>query len=154
MNREEIVKELFDLRDEKYAEMQKKIIPNVGPERIIGVRTPALRDLAKKLAKEEDIRFFLQSLPHEYFDEDQLHAFIISLEKDFDQCIADTEAFLPYVNNWATCDQLSPKAFAKQPERLLPYIEKWIASDEIYTIRFGENGLYWVLPLRTTGVPL
>ena len=137
MKREEIVKELFELRDEKYALMQEKIIPNVDPERIIGVRTPALRDFAKRLAREDDTCIFLKNLPHEYFDEDQLHAFVISLEKDFDQCLADTEAFLPYVNNWATCDQLSPKAFGKQPERLLPHIRKWIASDETYTVRFG-----------------
>lgn len=141
MKRSEIVKELRALSDEKYAAMQKKIIPNVDPERIIGVRTPALRDLAKTIYREEDTGEFLHLLPHEYFDEDQLHAFIICLEKDFDQCIVDTEAFLPYINNWATCDQLSPKAFQKEPQRLLPYIEKWIVSDEPYTVRFGVGML-------------
>ena len=127
------------MRDEKYAAGQVKIIPSVAPERIIGVRTPALRDYAKELYadKEKETGAFLNELPHRYFDEDQLHAFIISLEKDFDKCIAEVEKFLPYVDNWATCDQLSPKAFKKQPEKLLPYIDKWLASGRTYTVRFA-----------------
>ncbi len=137
MNRDEIVEELFRLRDEKYAAMQVKIIPTVEPDRIIGVRTPELRVFAKELSKDPDISDFLKALPHRYFDEDQLHAFVISLEKDFDRCIEETEAFLPFIDNWATCDQLSPKAFKKDPEKLLPCICKWIASDRTYTVRFA-----------------
>ncbi len=109
--------------------------------RIIGVRTPQLRLFAKRLYKEPDTDSFLSELPHKYFDEDQLHAFIISLEKDFDICIAKVEAFLPYVDNWATCDQMSPKAFKKDPERLLPYIDEWIRSDKTYTVRFAVGML-------------
>ena len=97
MNRDEIVAELFRLQDKKYAAFQAKLIPTVETDRIIGVRTPELRTFAKKLAKDEDIASFLTALPHQYFDEDQLHAFVISLEKDFDKCIVEIEAFLPFI---------------------------------------------------------
>lgn len=139
--KQKIVEELFQLQDKEYAAMQEKIIPTVSPERIIGVRTPALRDLAKELAKDPGVKDFLNCLPHKYFDEDQLHAFVISLEKDFDKCVAQVEAFLPYVDNWATCDQMSPKAFKKSPEKLLPYIRKWIGSDKVYVVRFAVGML-------------
>ena len=137
MNREKIVAELFRLQDKKYAAMQAKIVPTVDPDRIIGVRTPELRTFAKELFKDGDTAAFLTSLPHQYLDENQLHAFVISLEKDFDKCVAEVETFLPYIDNWATCDQLSPKVFKKVPERLLTYICTWIKSDQIYTVRFA-----------------
>ena len=137
MNREEIVKELFNMRDENYALLQAKIIPTVASERIIGVRTPELRIFAKRLHKDPEITAFLSGTPHQYFDEDQLHAFVISLEKDFDKCITEVDSFLPFVDNWATCDQLSPKVFKKEPEKLLPYIDGWIKSDKTYTVRFA-----------------
>lgn len=101
------------------------------------MRTPALRALAKTLVKEGAASAFLDDLPHRYFDENQLHAFIVSLENDFATCIKEVEAFLPHVNNWATCDQLLPKAFKKEPGALLPYIKKWIRSKETYTVRFA-----------------
>ena len=137
MNRDDIVAELFRLQDKTYAAFQAKLIPTVDTDRIIGVRTPELRTFAGKLVKDEDITSFLTSLPHQYFDEDQLHAFVISLEKDFDKCIAEVDAFLPFIDNWATCDQLSPKVFKKEPEKLLPYIYTWIKSDKVYTVRFA-----------------
>ena len=137
MKREDIVSRLLELKDDGYAAMQAKLIPTVDPGRIIGVRTPALRALAKEVSRDEDTDIFLKSLPHEYFDEDQLHAFIISREKDFDKCVKEFETFLPFIDNWATCDQPSPKAFTKEPERLLPYIRKWIKSDKVYTVRFA-----------------
>ena len=137
MNREEIVAELFRMQDKDYALMQTKIIPTVASDRIIGVRTPALRTFAKSLYKDSDINAFLSCVPHQYFDEDQLHAFVLSLEKDFDKCIAEVDAFLPYIDNWATCDQLSPRVFKKEPEKLLPYIQSWIKSDRTYTVRFA-----------------
>ena len=141
MNRDEITAELFRLREEEYAALQRRIIPTAGPNRIIGIRTPALRNLARDLFKDADVGAFLTDLPHQYFEENQLHAFIISLEKDFGRCIAEVEAFLPYVDNWATCDQLSPKAFKKEPESLLPYIRAWIRSDKTYTVRFAVGML-------------
>ena len=137
MNRDMIVAELFRLQDRKYAAFQAKLIPTIPADKIIGVRTPELRNFAKKLSADEGIDVFLESLPHQYFEEDQLHAFVISLEKDFDQCVGEVEAFLPFVDNWATCDQLSPKAFKKEPEKPLPYIETWLKSDKVYTIRFA-----------------
>lgn len=141
MNREEIVAELYRLQDNKYAAFQGKLIPSVDKSRIIGVRTPEIRILAKKVFRDQDTASFLTSLPHEYFDEDQLHAFVVSLEGDFDTCIEQVERFLPFVDNWATCDQLSPKVFRKEPERLLPYIREWIRSDQVYTVRFAVGML-------------
>ena len=137
MNREEIVAELFRLQDKKYAAFQAKLIPTIPEDKIIGVRTPELRAFAKELSADEGKDAFLAALPHQYFEEDQLHAFVISLDKDFDKCVAEVEAFLPFVDNWATCDQLSPKAFKKTPEKLLPHIETWLKSDKVYTVRFG-----------------
>ena len=141
MNRDEITAELFRMRDEDYALLQAKIIPTVRADRIIGVRTPALRAFAKELYGDGDTDGFLSCLPHRYFDEDQLHAFIISLEKDFDKCLARVCDFLPYIDNWATCDQLSPKAFKKTPERLLPSIRSWIGSGKTYAVRFAVGML-------------
>ena len=108
MNRDEIVEELFRMQDKDYAALQAKIIPSAAADRIIGVRTPALRAFAKRLSKDNDVKVFLSNLPHQYFDEDQLHAFVISLEKEFDKCIEEVEAFLP-----------------------------WIRSDKTYTVRFA-----------------
>ena len=137
MKRDEIVTELFKMRDADYAQFQGKLIPTVSSDRVIGVRTPALRAFAKDLYKDPDIDEFLCATPHQYFDEDQLHAFVISLEKDFDKCIALVEEFLPFIDNWATCDQLSPKCFKKEPEKLLSYIKVWIKSNHTYTVRFA-----------------
>ena len=137
MNEQEIISELFRKQDAAYAALQMKILPTVDPDRIIGVRTLNLRSFAKTLFNDKGTDSFLACLPHRYFDEDQLHAFIISLEKDFKKCISDVKRFLPYIDNWATCDQLSPKAFKKEPEKLLPYIRTWIRSDHTYTVRFA-----------------
>ena len=131
-----IIDELFNLKDEKYKELQAKIIPNISSDSIIGVRTPLLRDLSKKLVK-DDYSLFLNDLPHKYFDENQLHAFTISLLKDYGECIMYVNKFLPYVDNWATCDQMSPKVFKKNTDKLLDQIKVWIKSNETYTIRFG-----------------
>ena len=134
---EAVRKELFSLQDTKYREMQVRIIPTVKPERIIGVRTPELRRMAKELGGCEGIDVFLNDLPHRYFDENQLHAFILSGMKDYAECLAALERFLPYVDNWATCDQMSPKVFRKHRTELLQLIKKWIASGETYIMRFG-----------------
>ncbi len=129
--------ELFTLQDKKYAAFQAKLIPNIDPGSVIGVRTPELRALAKRLYRETDTSEFLNTLPHRYFDENQLHAFLLSEEKAFEKCIGGVEKFLPYIDNWATCDQLSPKVFRKHKEELLVHIRNWIVSDKTYTIRFG-----------------
>lgn len=132
-----ILQRLYEQQDLKYREFQAKLTPSLTIEDFIGVRTPALRSMAKEIAKTEEKEPFYRELPHRYFDENQLHAFLLSEEKDFAYCIKELELFLPYMNNWATCDQCSPKIFKKYREELLPYIEKWLRSDHTYTIRFG-----------------
>lgn len=133
----EIETELFALQDEKYRDFNASLVPTLDKNSFIGVRSPELRRLAKKYAKDERIEAFLFALPHKYQEENTLHGFIISLEKDFDKAIAETERFLPYINNWAVCDGISPKVFAKNKPELLEYIKKWIKSDETYTVRFA-----------------
>ena len=137
MINEEIKDELFRLKDTKYRDFQIKLIPGKTLDDMIGVRTPDLRKYAKQLAKREDVNDFLNTLPHQYFDEDQLHAFILCEMKDYDQCIKKVSAFLPFVDNWATCDQMSPKIFKKHKEELLVKIDEWLASKNTYTVRFA-----------------
>lgn len=137
----EIVDHLYELRDEEYAKFQSNLTPTLTAEDYIGVRTPLLRKYAKEIAKSEEYidlkETFLKELPHKYFDENQLHAFIISEEKDYEKCMQMLEEFLPYVNNWATCDQMSPKIFKKHLPELSVKTSEWIDSDLTYTIRFG-----------------
>ncbi|WP_034449027.1 DNA alkylation repair protein [Butyrivibrio sp. AE2032] len=137
MIKDDIFKELERLQDKGYREMQITIIPTVDAGSIIGVRTPALRALAKEITKRDDVALFLDDLPHKYFEEDQLHAFILSGMKDAEKCIELVDRFLPYVNNWATCDQMSPKVFRKNKELLLGYVDRWIKSDLTYVKRFA-----------------
>ena len=144
-----ILSRLFAMQDVQYRDFQSKLIPNVPPDLFIGIRTPDLRKYARELYKEEKdpaagsirqdsfLEAFLEDLPHQYFDENQLHAFVISEEKNFDVCIARIERFLPFADNWATCDQLSPKVFKKNRDALLPCLRKWISSDHTYTVRFA-----------------
>lgn len=134
---EELRAELFANQDTKYRDFQSKLTPSIEQGTTIGVRTPALRKIAKAFAKRDDVEQFLQNLPHQYFDENQIHAFIIAEIKDFDQCISELQRFLPYVDNWATCDQMSPKSFKKHHNQLLPYLMEWIKSDDTYTVRFA-----------------
>ena len=141
MTLQDIRQRLFDLRDEQYAAFHRKLIPNIEARRVIGVRTPALRKLAKEVAREPVAADFLNALPHDYYDENQLHAFIVSGIKDFDECMRQTERFLPYVDNWATCDQLSPRVFSKQPEAVLQHAVGWMADEREYTVRFGIGRL-------------
>jgi 3-methyladenine DNA glycosylase AlkD len=134
---QEILDILNENKDETYAAFQRKLLPTLKPESIIGVRTPILRKLAKQFAGEDSCIQFLQECPHTYFEENQLHGFLISGRKDFGQCIEELEKFLPYINNWATCDQTSPKIFKKHRQELLPYITDWLESDHPYTVRFA-----------------
>ena len=133
----EIENELFALQDEKYRDFSASLVPTLDKKSFIGVRNPQVRTLAKKYAKDERIGEFLSTLPHKYQEENVLHGFIISLEKDFDKAILETERFLPYIDNWAVCDTTSPKVFAINKPALLTYIKKWIKSDEPYTVRFA-----------------
>ena len=138
---DEIRQSLFALQDIKYRDFQAKLIPGKDAQTMIGVRTPELRALAKQLLKREDTDEFLHELPHNYFDEDQLHAFIISGIRDYGKCMEELTRFLPYVDNWATCDQLAPKVFKKHKPELLLKIREWIRSDHTYTVRFATGML-------------
>lgn len=128
---------LFALKDEKYRDFTSALIPTVPKERIIGVRTPALRKLAKEICKRGEAEEFLRALPHEYYEEDNLHAFLIGEIKDYPRCMEELESFLPHVDNWATCDSLRPKVLRKHRAELLEKIRGWIASKHCYTCRFG-----------------
>ncbi|MBR3525510.1 MAG: DNA alkylation repair protein [Lachnospiraceae bacterium] len=141
MKNKELVDRLKSLQDPKYRDMQIKIIPSLDPESIIGVRTPDLRALAKELLRSGEYKAFLKELPHGYFEENQLHAFILSGIKDVDECMEELERFLPYVDNWASCDQMSPKIFKTHKDLLLSHIKNWIRSDRTYTVRFGVGML-------------
>ena len=129
-----ILSELLKIRDKKFAKFNAALVPTVKSEFVLGVRTPELRKYAKQLQNTE---IFLNKLPHMYFEENQIHAFILSKIRDFDICINMVNTFLPYIDNWATCDQLIPKAFAKNTDKLLPWIKKWIKSNHVYTVRFA-----------------
>lgn len=132
-----IAAELDRLRDERYASFQRSLIPTLPPEAIVGVRTPDLRKLAKAVARRADAPWFLADVPHALFEENQLHAFIVSGMRGYDETLAACEAFLPFVNNWATCDQFSPKALLERPDDTLTAIRRWMASGECYVVRFG-----------------
>ncbi len=134
---EEIREKLFSLQDKAYRDFQIKLIPGMEKDHMIGVRTPALRAFAKELRGRADLGDFLLALPHQYFDEDQLHAFLVSGMKDFGVCVEELGRFLPYIDNWATCDQLSPTCFKNHRRELREKIEGWLVSDQTYTVRFS-----------------
>ena len=128
---------LFELRDEKNAVFMARLVPTLSPESVLGVRMPDCRALAKELCRMPDIGEFLTDLPHRYLDENNLHALILNEEKDCAAAVAAIDAFLPYVDNWATCDALRPKAFKKHPSALPDECRRWMRSGATYTVRFG-----------------
>ncbi len=139
MNKAEeyVQKKLFEMRDEEYKNFQSKLIPTIDPEKIIGVRIPALRKFSKEILKSGFCEDFLKSLPHEYYDENNLHGFIIEKTNDYEKLIKELDKFLPYVDNWAACDLLRPKIFKMHKEKLLEKIKEWIKSERAYTVRFA-----------------
>lgn len=130
-------KQLFALQDKDYKIFQSKLMPSVKPDAVIGIRTPDLRRFARKFAKAEEASAFMEDLPHTYYEENNLHAFLIEAIGDFEKTVSALESFLPYVDNWATCDMMSPKIFTHHKAQLLPFIEKWLTSDHVYTARFA-----------------
>ena len=132
---------LFAMQDLKYRDFSAKLTPTLEKERIIGVRTPDLRKYAAELSKTEDAVAFMAILPHAYLEENNLHGFLIERIADYDACVAALDAFLPYVDNWATCDLISPKRFKRNLPRLIGEIRRWMASEHCYTIRFGVEML-------------
>lgn len=141
MTNSEILSLLFSLKDEEYKVFQSALMPTVSQNKIIGVRVPQLKKAALTIYKDGSYKQFLKTLPHKFYEQDNLHAFIINNIEDFDECIKQTESFLPFIDNWATCDGLRPKAFKKQPEKLLSHIYKWLQSEHSYTVRFAVECL-------------
>ncbi|MBR2477032.1 MAG: DNA alkylation repair protein [Clostridia bacterium] len=131
-----IRKTLISMGEEKYREFSSKLMPTVSKDKVIGIRTPILRKYAKDLENYDE---FLTDLPHKYFEEDNLHAFLIERERDFEKCIEMLDTFLPFVDNWATCDSMKPKVLKKEPEKLLVHIKRWIKSKDVYTVRYAIN---------------
>ena len=131
-----IRKTLLSMGEAEYKEFSSKLMPTVEKSKVIGIRTPLLRKFAKTI---EDYEGFMQTLPHEYYEENNLHAFLIERETDFEKCIEKLNAFLPYVDNWATCDSMKPKVLKKEPEKLLLNIKMWLGAEDIYTVRYAIN---------------
>lgn len=132
-----IREELFALQDLKYKEFHKRLIPTIDEDTIIGVRIPALRALVKEFSATEEAAEFMKELPHPYYEENNVHAFLIEKIKGYDTCIRELDKFLPYVDNWATCDSMAPKVLKKHLPELMDKIKEWLASDQIYTVRYG-----------------
>ena len=128
---------LLEMSEESYKNFQCKLMPTVESEKVLGIRIPKLRAFAKQLVRENAWEDFVSELPHNYFEENNLHAFLIERIKDYGNCIAEINRFLPYVDNWATCDSLDPRCFKKHRVELLDEIKKWVASSHTYTVRFG-----------------
>ena len=129
--------ELFALRDEWYRGFQCKLMPTVDESRVIGIRTPQLRNYARQIRDTAEAKEFLTLLPHKYYEENNLHGFLIEFFRDYDECVTALDRFLPFVDNWATCDSINPKVLGKNPERLIADIRRWLKSEDIYTVRFG-----------------
>ena len=138
---QEIRDRLFALQDPEYRLFQSKLMPTVDPACVIGVRIPALRKLSRELAGTEQAAAFVRQLPHDYYEENNLHGFLIASLRDYGETVAALEAFLPHVDNWATCDLLHPRAFDKRPEALPDQLFRWLQSDRTYTVRFAMGML-------------
>ena len=134
---EKLEEQLFEMQDLKYRDFHSKLLPGIDKETLIGIRTPMLRKFSREFAKTPEAEEFLQILPHRYYEENNMHMMIVTGIKDYETCLAEVKKFLPYINNWATCDLPAPKCFAKHREELLPEIRSWIASGATYTIRYG-----------------
>jgi len=132
---------LYRLQDSSYKEFQCKLMPTVDPDKVLGVRMPQLRKFAKQFEKIYDTESFLNTLPHEFYEEDNIHGILISGMRDYDQTIAALDRFLPYVDNWATCDLLSPESFRSHPAELIPQVKEWLSSGKVYTCRFAVGVL-------------
>ena len=137
----ELQQKLFELQDTKYRDFHSRLMPTIDKERVIGIRMPVLRKFAVDFARTDMAASFLEELPHYYYEENNLHMMILCGIKDYNECLAGIQKFLPYIDNWATCDLISPKVLISQPEALLQKIEEWMASDHPYTIRFGMEML-------------
>ena len=144
MSPAELVKRLLAEQDLKYRDFHASLLPNIDKKSIIGVRVPTMRKIAKEFASSAtpvELGKFLDKLPHKYFEENQVHLFVVERVKDFDECVRRIEQFLPYIDNWAVCDGKSPKALLKDESRFYAKICEWLKSTKPYTVRFGVNML-------------
>mgnify|MGYP002622202806 CR=1 FL=1 len=144
MTRTELLKRLFAEQDLKYRDFHTALLPGIDKKTFIGVRVPTLRNLAQEFVKNAspaELQKFLQSLPHRYFEENQIHLFIVEKIRDFQTCLQQVEAFLPYIDNWAVCDGKSPKALLKDAARFEAKVLEWLKSEKAYTVRFAVNML-------------
>ena len=133
----DLQKQLMKLQDKKYKEFHSKLLPGIDPDTIIGIRTPVLRQFAKEFAKTENVGKFLSELPHTYYEENNLHMMLITSIRDYETCLREVERFVPYIDNWATCDLPIPKCFVKHKQELVPVIDTFLASGHTYTVRYG-----------------
>ena len=133
----ELQRSLFELQDLKYRDFQSKLLPKTEKEKIIGVRTPILRTFAKEFAQTKEAQKFLQELPHQYYEENNLHLMLVTQIRDYKKCLKEVTQFLPYIDNWATCDLPLPKCFEKHKAELIVDVKNWIVSNDTYTIRYG-----------------
>ena len=133
--------DLLKLRDENYKLFVAKLIPNIAPEKIIGIRTPVLRKYAKQIHATAQAEEFMANLPHSYFEEDNLHTFLIEQITDYDKCIEKTERILPHIDNRASCDSFNPRCFKNNTDKLITSVRKWIFSPKVYECRFGMLNL-------------
>ena len=137
MRSDAVFQRLSELSDPTYRDFQAGLIPNISPETILGVRVPALRRLARELRGSAEAQEFMAALPHEYYDENCLHGLLINDIKDFGATVSALDAFLPYVDNWAVCDLISPRSFKSRPPELAAHVRRWLESSHSYTVRFG-----------------
>lgn len=137
MRSDAIFQRLSELSDPTYRDFHAGLIPNISPETILGVRVPALRKLARELRGSAEAQEFIAALPHEYYDENCLHGLLINDIKDFGATVSALDAFLPYVDNWAVCDLISPRSFKSRPPELAAHVRRWLESSHSYTVRFG-----------------
>ena len=133
----ELQKSLFELQDLKYRDFHAKLLPGIEKEKIIGIRTPILRKFAREFAKTQDAQEFLQELPHQYYEENNLHLMLVTQIRDYEKCLEEVTRFLPYIDNWATCDLPLPKCFEKHKDELIMDVKNWINSKDTYIIRYG-----------------
>ena len=145
MNQEEMTrdvqKRLFEMQDTGYRNFHARLIPTVKKEKIIGIRTPMLRKFAKEFGKTEESEMFLKALPHQYYEENNLHGLLIEQIRDYDKCLEELERFLPHIDNWATCDLLALHMMKKHRDIFIREVYRWMGSDKLYTIRFGISML-------------
>ena len=137
MRKTDLQKQLFELRDEGYKEFHSKLMPTVDKNAVIGIRTPVLRRFSNNFSKTQEAKAFLKELPHRYYEENNLHAFLIEKIKDYDELIKELNRFLPFVDNWATCDMMKPEILKNHKDKLVSEIDRWLQSEAVYAVRYG-----------------